>query len=549
MTTLQSATDTLFDHYAQAAGASRDLFNDPLGASISRSDLEALVTNPDPNIPQELRDAAQFLLDSDASRNFLDADATGGGVDGAISRDDLQAAMDKIASGDYYGELVGSAGGNEDPWLLPPSLEFASQADIEAALLDPAVPEFVKDTLRLATLSGDAGSTPGFSLPQMSADDYRAAAALYNSAEFKALSETDQKLVAEAFRDAHGDPAVIADLRKQIADPSFQALDAAGKTAKLTEFVLLRSPEFKALSSSDQQLVRDALAAREPGDTSLPANIKHLVESENFDKLGAAEKTAVLSQVKNYPESDVAANIERMLAKDWFKDQSFEDKQRSLKVIAQMSADDGGDRTILDNTLNRLLDPDSDYALKWEDKAPDSNGNITFGWNPNDSHDVYLNSRLMSADNGPVDGNDENSLGLDTLPHEISHAINDDETDQTFDYLNQEYRAWYVGFQAEHGRPPSNEEAMERWEYFLNPDGGYAEYAHGIERDWWFDTDGALDKSEEAEQIFQLLSDLTGLEVNADNYRDVLAMDPDDWNTDPGAPAATRWPSDDDLDN
>src|SRR5688500_7749988 len=66
MTTLQSATDTLFDHYAQAAGASRGLFDDPLGTSISRSDLEALVTNPDPDIPQELRDAAQFLLDSGA---------------------------------------------------------------------------------------------------------------------------------------------------------------------------------------------------------------------------------------------------------------------------------------------------------------------------------------------------------------------------------------------------------------------------------------------------------------------------------------------------
>lgn len=303
---------------------------------------------------------------------------------------------------------------------------------------------------------------------------------------------------------------------------------------------------YGALSSSDRALVREAIAR---GDESLPRELKGLIESPEFAALSAEEKTAVLSQVRNYPEAKVASNLERTLARDWFQDQSFEDKQRSLKVIAQMSADDNGDRTILDNTLNRLLDPNSDYALKWEDKAPDSNGNITYGWNPNDSHDVYLNSRLMSADNGPVDGSDEDSLGLDTLPHEISHAINDDETDQTFDYLNQEYRAWYVGFQAEHGRPPSNEEAMERWEYFLNPDGGYSEYAHGIERDLWWDTDGALDKSEEAEQIFDLLSDMTGLEVNADNYRDVLAMDPADWNTNPDNPAATRWASGDDLDN
>jgi LysM repeat protein len=303
---------------------------------------------------------------------------------------------------------------------------------------------------------------------------------------------------------------------------------------------------YRALSSSDRALVRQAIAR---GDDSLPANLKSLIEDPEFAGLSAQEKTAVLSQVSNYPEAAVAANIERLLAKDWFKDQSFEDKQRSLKVISQMSADDGGNRTLLDNTLNRLLDPGSDYALKWEDKAPDSNGNVTFGWNPNDSHDVYLNSRLMSADNGPVDGSDEDRLGLDTLPHEISHAINDDETDQTFDYLNQEYRAWYIGFQAEHGRPPSNQEALERWEYFLNPNGGYAEYSHGIERDFWWDTDGALDKPEEAAKIYQMLSDLTGLEVNADNYKDVLASDPSTWKTDPNGDAATRWASGDDLDN
>lgn len=543
MTTLQSATDTLFDHYAQAAGANRGLFDDPFGTSISRSDLEALVTNPDPDIPQELRDAAQFLLDSDASRNFIDAGATGGRADGAISRDELQAAIDKIASGDYYGELVGSAGGDEDPWFLPQSLAFASQADVEAALLDPAVPEFVKDALRLATLSGDAGSTPGFALPQMSDDGYRAAAALYNSAEFEALSETDQKPVAEAFRDAQGDPAVTADLQKQIADPSFQALDAAGKTAKLTEFVLLRSPEFEALSSSDQQLVRDALAAREPGDTALPASIKQLIESENFDKLGADEKTAVLSQVKNYPDARSVENIERMLAKDWFSDMDLGDKQRALKLIAYLSQHDSGDRTIIDNTLDRFLDPDSDYTMDFSE-------NDAYG-SAGDDGDFHLNPDYVDDGNGALDvGNgDTEHLVEHTIAHEVSHLVNGDETDQTFDYLNEEYRAWYVGFMAEHGRPPSNEEALERWEFFLNPDGGYADYSHGIERDWWFDTDGALDKSEEAEKIFQMLSDLTGLEVNADNYRDVLASDPDTWNTDPDGDAATRWPDGTDLDN
>ena len=543
MTTLQSATETLSTHYDQAAGASRGIFNDPFGQTISRRDLEALVTNPDPNIPQELRDAAQFLLDSDASRNFLDVSDQGGRLDGEISRGDLQAAVDKIASGDYYGDLVATAGGN-DPWFVPPSLELATQADIDAALLDPAVPEAVKDALRLATLSGDAGTTPGFALPQLSADGYRAAAALYNSAEFQALSETDQKLVAEAFRDAQGDPATTADLHKQIADPSFQALDAAARTAKLTEFVLLRSPEFQALSSSDQQLVRDALAAREPGDTALPASIKGLLENDDFAALSGDERTAVLSQVSNYPDSRSVENIERMLAKDWFSDMDFGDKQRALKLIAYLSQHDGGDRTIVDNTLDRFLDPDSGYTLDFSE-------NDAYG-SAGDDGDFHLNPDYVDDGNGALDvGNgDTEHLVEHTIAHEVSHLVNGDETDQTFDYLNQEYRAWYVGFMAEHGRPPSNEEALERWEFFLNPDGGYADYSHGIDR--WGpipNTDGALDKSDEAEKIFEMLSDLTGLEVNADNYGDVLASDPSTWTTDPDGDAATRWPDGTDLDN
>lgn len=537
MTTLQSATDTLFDRYAQAAGASRGLFNDPFGTTISRNDLEALVTNPDPNIPQELRDAAQFLLDSDASRNFLDAGSQGDGVDGAISRDDLQAAMDKIASGDYYGDLVASAGGNEDPWLLPPSLEFASQADIDAALLDPAVPEFVKDTLRLATLSGDAGSTPGFALPQMTADGYRAAAALYNSAEFKALSETDQKLVAEAFRDAQGDPATTADLQKQIADPSFQALDAVGKTAKLTEFVLLRSPEFKALSSSDQQLVRDALAAREPGDTSLPANIKHLIESENFGKLDAAEKTAVLSQVRNYPESKSVANLDRLLGLDWFQDMSLADKQRTLKTIAYMSTyDNGGDRTVLDNTLEKLLA--EGYSLEWTTQAPGVGAHSNPG-----SKLVSMNLTDVPADNNAVTSQSEWQI-VNAVPHEINHAIDDVHVSATYDYLAKEYQAYVTGNEAQNGRPVTRAEAVAIWRTLLDENGIYSESSHGIERDWWFDTDGALDKPAEAAQIFDVLSKLTGVTVTADNYQAVM-NDPSSWNPPGGAdpaPADARPP-------
>lgn len=544
-TTLQTATATVLDHYDQVAAANRGLFNDLSGDTISRSDLEAIIADPDPSVPQDLRDAAQFLLDSDASRNFLDdaAGARGGALDGKIGRDDLSAALEAIRAGTHHGDLVATAAGGGSRWL-PAAL--TTPADIEAALLDPGVPAEVKDALRLATLSGE-GSVP--QLAGRTNAELAAAAALYNSEDFRALSPDEQALVSEAYRNGHGELGTLEDLQAQIADPSFQALSADARGAVLQEFVLVRSPDFQDLPADDQQRIRDTLAAREPGDTGLPATIAGLIAGDDFQALDADTRTAVLSQLENYPQSEVAANLERTLAKDWFQDQSVEDRQRSLKVIAGMTADEDGDRVVLDNTLDRLLDPDSDYALKWDARHPDSNGNITSGWNPHDSHDVYLNSVLFDADNDPLAAGDESRLALNTLPHEVSHAVNGDSTDQTYHYLNEEYRAWYVGYQAENGRPPSNEEAMARWEYFLSETGGYAEYSHGIERRFWWDTDGALDKPDEAQQIFDLLSEFTGLDVDAGNYRDVLAMDPADWNTNPDDPAATDWPDGDDLDN
>ena len=524
-TTLQSATNTLLANYDRAAQAQWS-FSDPAGTTISRADLEALVTSPDTSIPQDLRDAAQFLLDSDASRNFLDVGGAGkGNVDNKVSREDLQAALDKIQSGDYYGDLVATAGGNSH-WILPS--ELTTPADIEAALLDPAVPEEVKDALRLATLS-DAGTSP-LALSSLTNEEFNAAAELYNSPEFQGLSQADQKLVSEAFRDGQGNAATTADLARQISDPSFQALDPAGRTAKLTEFVLLHSPEFKALPSSDQQLVENALAAREPGDTALPASIKHLVESENFSNLDAAERTAVLSQVSNYPDSTSVANLDRLLGQEWFQNMSLADQQRTLKTIAYMSTyDNGGDRTVLDNTLEKLLE--EGYSLEWTTQAPGVGAHSNPG-----SKLVSMNLTDVPADNNAVTSQSEWQI-VNAVPHEINHAIDDVHVSATYDYLAKEYQAYVTGMEAQNGRPVTRAEAVAIWRTLLDKNGIYSESSHGVERDWWWDTDGALDKSGEAAQIFDVLSKLTGVTVNQDNYETVM-NDPDSWNPPGGADAA-----------
>src|SRR5690606_24299096 len=113
---------------------------------------------------------------------------------------------------------------------------------------------------------------------------------------FKALPAADQALVVQALRDADATGTAARDLATLLADPSFQAMTPAQQSAKLTEVAIQESPEFKALPAADQALVLDALAARAPGDTGVPAAIQSLLASDDFQGLDAAEKTAVLSQ-------------------------------------------------------------------------------------------------------------------------------------------------------------------------------------------------------------------------------------------------------------
>ena len=77
MTTLETATSTLIQHYDRAATADTSLLSD--ASLISRSDLEAIAESNDPAMPQELREAARFLLGSEVARNYLDVAAGKGG--------------------------------------------------------------------------------------------------------------------------------------------------------------------------------------------------------------------------------------------------------------------------------------------------------------------------------------------------------------------------------------------------------------------------------------------------------------------------------------
>ncbi len=498
---------------------------------ISPDDLRTVAANRDGKFSADQQAAAQFLMDSQAGRNFLDVANGKGNVDGTIGRLDVDAAKAAIADGSYVGRMIDTAA-NGGGWFNKGTDGHAGKSDLDAALNDPGVPQAVKDAIQLAR-DGQPDADLGF-LGKLTEEQAQAASALVQSKAYQALTPEQKASAGQAFRDAQGDAALSKDMASLVGSASFQSASGALKTDRLRELALLHSAEFKSLPSADQQRVRDALTARKPGDDRLGGALTDLIKAKSFQKLTADEKTAVLSQMRNYPDARVAENFGKLLDKRWFSGgglfnpgMSLQDKQRTLKSVAYLTTDTSGDATIRQNTLNRLLDPKSDYTLNWKDMPADGSGNITWGY-ATSADELTLNSRMMPADNGALTDAKGQKLISDTLPHEVSHAVNDDAVKPTFDYLAEEYRAWYVGEQAYDGSPPTNQEALNRWEYFLNPNGGYAGSAQA-----------ALKDPVEAAKIYQAISTLTGLPVTDEaSMRKALAANPTTWTTNPKAPAA-----------
>jgi hypothetical protein len=132
---VEQAAETTLAHFDQITD----------GDTFSTDDLERLLSDPDPSIPQEVRAAAAYLLSSDVSRNFLDVGAGRDDVDGDVSREDLTGALDTIAGGSYYDELLDTAAGRggRDGDI--------SERDLEAARNDPGLPPLLRILLsRLA---------------------------------------------------------------------------------------------------------------------------------------------------------------------------------------------------------------------------------------------------------------------------------------------------------------------------------------------------------------------------------------------------------------
>jgi hypothetical protein len=284
------------------------------------------------------------------------------------------------------------------------------------------------------------------------------------------------------------------------------------------------SPELARLPPDEQRMVLGALA-KEPGDNRLAGAIGSLLRSPDFERLKPEEKTAVVRQMDNYPDDRSIANMERMLAKDWFRTQDLGDKQRSLKTIAYLSQHNRGDQKVIENTIDRLIGANSDFKLQWADLSKGSSkegdsATRTYGEADADTRTLILSSHKLAAGNDAVPNTkDGRFLVLHTVAHEVSHIVNKDRPrSASFQHFEIEFRAWAVGFKAEHGHYPTNREAMDRVRQLLTEkDGAYAD----IKR--------AGGKYHDAMMIFSFVQQLTGRPVTAGNLEDILKSKPETW--------------------
>lgn len=135
-----------------------------------------------------------------------------------------------------------------------------------------------------------------------------------------------------------------------------------------------------------------------------------------------------------------------------------------------------------ENTVERLVESD-DIAFGWANisSAP---GTITYGqaWEqPQGPFGIFgrqahieLNSDLVPSGPDKLDPKDADAVhvAVNTLAHEVNHTITPGGNEQSYGYFMDEYRAWYVGYEAENGHPPSARDAYDRASYLTGSTSG-----------------------------------------------------------------------------
>ncbi|MEM7676798.1 MAG: hypothetical protein AAF449_12415, partial [Myxococcota bacterium] len=249
-------------------------------------------------------------------------------------------------------------------------------------------------------------------------------------------------------------------------------------------------------------------------DAALTQSLATLLSNANFSGLTSDEQTDALAQLRNYPDTRAVDNLDRLADKNWYRAMSSSDKQRSAKMVAFLSQHDAGDRTILDNTLGHFLAPGARRRFSWD--APSTSYGQTNRGN------IDLNRRFLPANDRPVNEASYNEMHVTahTMAHELSHLLNRDNANGSYDHFMAEYRAFYVGYTAEHGRQPTRQEMTDRAQVQLTrTDGSYRLMAD------------SLDDPGTQAQIVNFMSRLLGRPIGDLNRSNILTLNPVNPNT------------------
>lgn len=188
------------------------------------------------------------------------------------------------------------------------------------------------------------------------------------------------------------------------------------------------------------------------------------------DSAAASARRALLEQVKAQPEAGVILNLVRLGETRWFIRQTPADQQRSAKLVAYASsgfAPGGANPTRL-NTLDQLLAPGMPQ-LRWADLS------VMAGSVPHNLSEIVLDRKQVPAGPAPIGPQDRAAVKMATesLPHEMNHILHGGGG-TPFRLFTAEYRAYYVGMQAQHGRAPTAYEAWTAVNKLIGPaNGGY----------------------------------------------------------------------------
>ncbi|MFV0382592.1 hypothetical protein [Paracoccus sp. (in: a-proteobacteria)] len=279
-------------------------------------------------------------------------------------------------------------------------------------------------------------------------------------------------------------------------------------------------------SAQERQLDKD-IQAKLGGNQDAQSAYDNLLKSDLFGKQDSRGSTtnrdariAIMEQVKNYPEKAVIDDLTQMGDRNWFRNQGFEDQQRSAKMIGfNTSETTPNANQTRQNTVDRILEND-DINLKWE-KIESNPGTTTWGRAGGDRGKgarIILNNEFVSAGADKIDPGDSKAIkvAVDTLAHEVNHTLTPGGNEQSYAYFMDEYRAWNAGFTATNGHPPTAKQAYDRAYYLTDKtSGSYANIGKAL-RD---------DGSDDQKNIVSFMAGLMGLDPATATFDDVRNKD------------------------